>query len=538
MSGKAKIVVVDDDATMREALRETLAGEGYAVLAVDNAIQAIAELEKQEADLVLADLTLPRVSGLELLDSIRRQWPGLEVIVITGQGSIETAVDAIKRGAYHYVTKPFTPDEIIHLVGQALERRRLVHRKERLEEEVSLLRGAHQLVGQSEPMRRINEIIQTTAGSDATVLVQGESGTGKEIIANAIHAQSRRTRGPLVKMNCAAVPETLLESELFGHEKGAFTGADRRRIGHFEQADGGTLFLDEVCEMHPRLQAKFLRALQEREVERLGGSATIPVDVRIIAATNRDLQKALEEGVLREDLYYRLNVILLRVPPLRERMDDVQMLAMHFLRKYAAREHSAMSSISDEAQEVLISYSWPGNVRELENAIERAVVLGKGEQLRAQDLPPQVHREREAEDVARLERIDDAVVPQPRGGIGGVRLLLVLGEDRRRERRLRLGRQRLALGGELLALDGEQGRRRLLTTHHRDARVRPGEEEPRSVRATAHRVVPRAMRRTDDDGQLRHLRGRDGVHHLGAILRDAAALVLLADHEAGDVLQE
>src|SRR5213076_2290620 len=321
MSGKAKIVVVDDDATMREALRETLAGEGYAVLAVDNAIQAIAELEKQEADLVLADLTLPRGSGLELLDSVRRQWPGIEVIVITGQGSIETAVDAIKRGAYHYVTKPFTPDEIIHLVGQALERRRLVHRKERLEEEVSLLRGAHQLVGQSEPMRRINEIIQTAAGSDATVLVQGESGTGKEIIANAIHAQSRRTRGPLVKMNCAAVPETLLESELFGHEKGAFTGADRRRIGRFEQADGGTLFLDEVCEMHPRLQAKFLRGLQEREIERLGSS--IPIDVRIIAATNRDLKQALDEGVLREDLYYRLNVILLHVPPLRERMDDV-----------------------------------------------------------------------------------------------------------------------------------------------------------------------------------------------------------------------
>jgi len=392
MSAKARILVVDDDATMREALRDTLGTEGYSVHTAENAIQAIAELEKQEADLVLADLTLPRVSGLELLDSVRRHWPGLEVIVITGQGSIETAVDAIKRGAYHYITKPFTPDEILHLVGQALERRRLVHRKERLEEELSLVRGVHQLVGQSDPMRRIHEVIQTAAGSDATVLIQGESGTGKEIIANAIHAQSRRSRGPLVKMNCAAVPETLLESELFGHEKGAFTGADRRRIGRFEQADGGTLFLDEICEMHPRLQAKFLRALQEREIERLGGTGTIPVDVRIIAATNRDLQKALEEGVLREDLYYRLNVILLRVPPLRERMDDVQMLAMHFLRKYAAREHSSMSSISDEAQEVLISYAWPGNVRELENAIERAVVLGKTEQLRAQDLPPQVHR--------------------------------------------------------------------------------------------------------------------------------------------------
>src|SRR5438874_6042323 len=389
---KARILGVDDDLLMREALRDTLSAEGHEVQAVESAAQAMAELERQEWDIVLADLSLPRVSGLELLDRIKRSWPTTEVIVITGQGSIATAVDAIKRGAYHYLTKPFTAEEIIHLVRQALERRQLVDRKERLEEELSQVRGAHQLVGQSEALRRVRQMIQTAGGSEATVLIEGESGTGKEIIANAIHAQSKRSRGPLVKMNCAAVPETLLESELFGHEKGAFTGADRRRIGRFEQADGGTLFLDEICEMHPRLQAKFLRALQEREIERLGSSATIPVDTRIIAATNRDLQKALEEGLLREDLYYRLNVILLRVPALRERMDDVQMLAMHFLRKYAAREHSSMSSIAEEALNVLLSYSWPGNVRELENAIERAVVLGKGDQLRAQDLPPQVHR--------------------------------------------------------------------------------------------------------------------------------------------------
>ena len=392
MDTRARILVVDDNVTMRDSLRDTLGSEGYAVQAVENAIQAIAELERQEVDLVLADLSLPRVSGLELLDRVKKSWPGVEVIVITGQGSIATAVDAIKRGAYHYVTKPFTADEILHLVGQALERRLLVHRKERLEEELSLARGVHQLVGQSEPIQKIRAIIQTAAGSEATVLIQGESGTGKEIIANAIHAQSKRARGPLVKMNCAAVPETLLESELFGHEKGAFTGADRRRIGRFEQADGGTLFLDEVCEMHPRLQAKFLRALQEREVERLGSSTPIPVDVRIIAATNRDLKKALEEGVLREDLYYRLNVILLQVPGLRERMDDVPILAMHFLRKYAARESSVMTGISEEAMNVLLSYSWPGNVRELENAIERGLVLGQGDRLQSQDLPPQVHR--------------------------------------------------------------------------------------------------------------------------------------------------
>src|SRR5581483_300416 len=392
MRGKGRLLVVDDEPTICDALRAGLATDGYAVQAVENAIQAIAELEKQEVDVVLADLSLPRVSGLELLDRVKRSWPATEVIVITGQGSIATAVDAIKRGAYHYITKPFTADEILHLVGQALERRRLVNRKERLEEELSQARGVHQLVGQSEAVQRIRSIIQTAAGSEATVLIQGESGTGKEIIANAIHAQSKRSRGPLVKMNCAAVPETLLESELFGHEKGAFTGADRRRIGRFEQADGGTLFLDEVCEMHPRLQAKFLRAIQEREIERLGSSTTVPVEVRIIAATNRELQQALDEGALREDLYYRLNVILLHVPPLRERMDDVPILGMHFLRKYAAREGSSMSGISDEAMNVLLSYSWPGNVRELENAIERAVVLGHGERLRPQDLPPQVHR--------------------------------------------------------------------------------------------------------------------------------------------------
>ena len=392
MDSKARILVVDDNITMRESLRDTLGTEGFRVQIVENAIQGIAELERQEFELVLADLSLPRVSGLELLDRVKKSWPSIEVIVITGQGSIATAVDAIKRGAYHYVTKPFTADEIIHLVTQALERRHLVNRKERLEEELSQARGVHQLVGQSEPIERIRQTIQTAAGSEATVLIQGESGTGKEIIANAIHAHSKRAHGPLVKMNCAAVPETLLESELFGHEKGSFTGADRRRIGRFEQADGGTLFLDEVCEMHPRLQAKFLRALQEREIERLGSSTAIPVDVRIIAATNRDLQKALAEGVLREDLYYRLNVILLPVPPLRERMDDVPILAMHFLRKYVARESSAMSAISEDALNVLLSYSWPGNVRELENAIERAVVLGQGDRLRVQDLPTQVHR--------------------------------------------------------------------------------------------------------------------------------------------------
>ena len=392
MDIRARILVVDDNVTMRESLRDTLAAETQRVLCVENAIQGIAELEKQEFDVVLADLSLPRVSGLELLDRVKKSWPSTEVIVITGQGSIATAVDAIKRGAYHYVTKPFTADEILHLVGQALERRRLVHRKERLEEELSQARGVHQLVGQSEPLQRIRQIIQTAAGSEATVLIQGESGTGKEIIANAIHAQSKRARGPLVKMNCAAVPETLLESELFGHEKGAFTGADRRRIGRFEQADGGTLFLDEVCEMHPRLQAKFLRGLQEREIERLGSSTPIPVDVRIIAATNRDLKQALDEGVLREDLYYRLNVILLHVPPLRERMDDVPILAMHFLRKYAAREGAAMAGIADDAMSMLLGYSWPGNVRELENAVERGVVLGQGDRLRAADLPPQVGR--------------------------------------------------------------------------------------------------------------------------------------------------
>jgi two-component system response regulator HydG len=393
MRSRGRILVVDDDPGTREALRAGLASEGHTVATADNSIQAIAELDKREFDVVLADLTLPRVSGLELLDHVKKTAPTIEVIVITGQGSIATAVDAIKRGAYHYVTKPCAADEILHLVSQALERRRLVDRKEHLEAELSLARGVHQLVGQSDPIQRIRDLVQIAAGSEATVLIQGESGTGKEIIANAIHTQSKRARGPLVKMNCAAVPDTLLESELFGHEKGAFTGADRRRIGRFEQAAGGTLFLDEVCEMHPRLQAKFLRTLQEREIERLGSSVSFPVDVRIIAATNRDLQKAIAEGILREDLYYRLNVILLEVPPLRAHMDDVPILAMHFLRRYAAREGTTKTGITDAAMAALLGFSWPGNVRELENAIERAVVLGPGAEIRVEDLPPSVHQQ-------------------------------------------------------------------------------------------------------------------------------------------------
>jgi DNA-binding NtrC family response regulator len=391
MSATGRILAVDDDPLMREALHDALAAEGHTVRTVETALAAVAELERGEIDLVLADLSLPRMSGLELLDKVKRSWPQTEVIVVTGKGSIATAVDAIKRGAYHYVTKPFAPDEILHLVAQALERRLLRSRQDRLEAELSQARGVHQLVGQSSPIAHIRQLVQTAAGSDATVLLQGESGTGKEIIANAIHAHSKRAAGPLVKMNCAAVPETLLESELFGHEKGAFTGADRRRIGRFEQADGGTLFLDEVVELHPRLQAKFLRALQEREIERLGGQGPRTVDVRIIAATNRDLTQAVAEGLLREDLYYRLNVILLRVPPLRERLDDVPILAMHFLRKYAAREGLTMTGIAAAAQARLMSYAWPGNVRELENAIERAVVLGRGPELRLADLPPQLH---------------------------------------------------------------------------------------------------------------------------------------------------
>jgi DNA-binding NtrC family response regulator len=391
MSATGRILAVDDDPLMREALHDALAAEGHTVRTVETALAAVAELERGEIDLVLADLSLPRMSGLELLDKVKRSWPQTEVIVVTGKGSIATAVDAIKRGAYHYVTKPFAPDEILHLVAQALERRHLRSRQDRLEAELSQARGVHQLVGQSSPIAHIRQLVQTAAGSDATVLLQGESGTGKEIIANAIHAHSKRAAGPLVKMNCAAVPETLLESELFGHEKGAFTGADRRRIGRFEQADGGTLFLDEVVELHPRLQAKFLRALQEREIERLGGQGPRTVDVRIIAATNRDLTQAVTEGLLREDLYYRLNVILLRVPPLRERLDDVPILAMHFLRKYAAREGLTMTGIAAAAQARLMSYAWPGNVRELENAIERAVVLGRGPELRPADLPPQLH---------------------------------------------------------------------------------------------------------------------------------------------------
>ena len=384
---KARILGVDDDLLMREALRDTLSAEGHEVQAVESAALAMAELEKQEWDIVLADLSLPRVSGLELLDRIKRSWPTTEVIVITGQGSIATAVDAIKRGAYHYLTKPFTAEEIIHLVHQALERRRLVDRKERLEEELWQARGVHQLVGQSEALRRVRQMIQTAGGSEATVLIEGESGTGKEIIANAIHAQSKRSRGPLVKMNCAAVPETLLESELFGHEKGAFTGADRRRVGRFEQAEGGTLFLDEVCEMQPRLQAKFLRALQDREVTPLGSSRPIAVDVRLIAATNQDLEAAVRAGRFREDLYYRLRVVELVIPPLGERREDVPLLVDHFLKEAAKRFHRDVKPLTGDALRACVGREWKGNVRELRSAIERALLLAPGAEITLADLP-------------------------------------------------------------------------------------------------------------------------------------------------------
>jgi len=386
-----KILITEDDEDLAFVIREALVRQGYEAEVAPTAGALLDRLKASQYDLILLDVRLPDMDGLDAIPRVRDLAPETPIIVMTAHGTRQIAINAITRGAYDFFTKPLKMAEFQVVVARALDRRRLQMQVRALREGQAA-GGFEDLIGKSEALKRVLDMAQRAAPTDLTVLIQGESGTGKEIIANAIHAQSKRARGPLVKMNCAAVPETLLESELFGHEKGAFTGADRRRIGRFEQADGGTLFLDEVCEMHPRLQAKFLRGLQEREIERLGSSTPIPVDVRIIAATNRDLQQALQEGTLREDLYYRLNVILLHVPPLRERMDDVPILAMHFLRKYAAREGAAMAGIADEAMNVLLGYSWPGNVRELENAVERGVVLGQGEKLRAADLPPQVAR--------------------------------------------------------------------------------------------------------------------------------------------------
>ncbi|MEW6542124.1 MAG: sigma-54 dependent transcriptional regulator [Nitrospirota bacterium] len=387
----AKILVVDDDAVARDLLVEALRKEGYGVESVADGHEAIRRGRETKFDLVLTDMRMGAVDGMTVLREFKQFSPETSTVLLTAFGSMEGAIEAIKQGAYDYLAKPFKKEEIKLVVRRALEHNRLVRENTRFREELREREGRSQLVGSSPPMLEVYKLVARVAGGKSTVLLEGESGTGKELIAHAIHANSPRRDRAFVPVNCAALPETLLESELFGHEKGAFTGAVGAKPGLFETADGGTLFLDEIGDVGSSVQVKLLRVIQDQEVRRVGGTGASKVDVRIIAATHRNLEALVKEGRFREDLFYRLNVVRIVLPPLRERREDVPMLAHHFLQKFSAGSAPIMGFVP-ETLALLQRYRWPGNVRELENVIERAVSLSHGPLIMPDDLPEAVRR--------------------------------------------------------------------------------------------------------------------------------------------------
>ena len=390
MAEPATLLVADDDPGLRESLERTLTREGYRVVLASDGRAALERVQAGGVDLIVTDLRMPGLTGLELLRAAKAIMPDVDVILLTAFGTVEEAVKAMKDGAYDFLTKPFRREQLIKLVDKALERRDLIEQNKALKKQLEDIRAKGQMIGSSPSFRRMLTLVEQVADSSATILIQGESGAGKELVARTVHERSGRRNGPFVAVNCAALPETLLESELFGYEKGAFTGAAGRKDGRFELANGGTLFLDEVADLSLVTQPKILRMLQEGEFERLGGTRTIQVDVRIVAATNQDLADMVKERRFREDLYYRLNVITVRVPPLRERHEDIRLLAQHYLRVYAAKNGRTLDGFSNEALERLESYAWPGNVRELENLIERTVLLARKDRIDAEDLPEEV----------------------------------------------------------------------------------------------------------------------------------------------------
>jgi two-component system, NtrC family, response regulator HydG len=390
MSSRATLLVADDDPGLRESLERTLSREGYRVILASDGRAGLERVQAGGVDLILTDLKMPGLTGLELLRAAKALAPDVDVILLTAFGTVEEAVRAMKDGAYDFLTKPFRREQLLKLIDKALERRSLIRENRALQQQLDDLRAKGQLLGGSPVFRRMLTLVEQVADSSATVLIQGESGTGKELVARTIHERSARRTGPFIAVNCAALPETLLESELFGYERGAFTGAAGRKEGRFELADGGTLFLDEVADLSLVTQPKILRVLQEGEFERLGGTRTLRVDVRIVAATNQEVARMVREKRFREDLYYRLNVITVHVPPLRDRYEDIPLLAQHFLRIYAAKNNRKLEGFSEEAMGRLEAYAWPGNVRELENVVERAVVLAREARIDAGDLPAEV----------------------------------------------------------------------------------------------------------------------------------------------------
>jgi DNA-binding NtrC family response regulator len=384
----AKVLVVDDEPALRRSLARLLLSRGMHVVTADDGAAAIGLLKEQHVDVALIDLMMPHVNGLELLDHIKANHGGVEVILMTAFGDVETAVRAVRAGAYHFLTKPFrSNDEVVLTVAKAAERRRLLDHAAKLERRLEQMEKFGELIGNSPRMQEVYRLSTGVAATSSTVLILGESGTGKELTARAIHQHSPRAERPFVAVNCSAIPVDLVESELFGHVRGAFTGATATREGLFEAANTGTIFLDEVGDLPPLAQVKLLRVLQEGEIKRVGANETRIVDVRVVAATNVDLRNRIVEGAFREDLFYRLNVVAIFLPPLRERRDDIALLAYHFLRKYAARAGRNVQKISPEAMQILESHPWPGNVRELENAIEYSLVFCRGDEILVENLP-------------------------------------------------------------------------------------------------------------------------------------------------------
>lgn len=401
---KEKILIADDDDSLRWVLKKAFEKKGYRVFAVPKGKDCIRALETREYGLALVDIMMPDMNGLDIMETAKKKGIDTEFVIMTAQNTMKNAIEAMKRGSYDYITKPFDIDEVEIIARKALKSRRLA-------KEVTNLRGelreryevGTNIIGKSPLMQKIYKTIGKISGSDVTILIQGESGTGKELIAKAIHYNSDRSGMPFVAVNSAAIPVELLESELFGHEKGAFSGAVNKKPGKFELADSGTLFLDEIGDMSVDLQMKLLRAIQEKEIDRVGGTSPIKVDVRIIAATNRDLLSAIKEGKFREDLYYRLNVISLKLPPLRKRAEDISLLVDFFLERFAEKMNSEKKIISDKARKSLVNYSWPGNVRELENVIRRTVVLSASSTIFPEDLPSKIRDGSESS----VERCDD-----------------------------------------------------------------------------------------------------------------------------------
>jgi DNA-binding NtrC family response regulator len=397
------ILVVDDEKGQREILNTILQKEGYRIVDVPGGREAQEQLAKDEFDLILTDLKMQGMSGMELMEKILVENPQQCVVMMTAHGTIDSAVEAMKKGAFDYLEKPLERDDLLITIQRALEHVALLRENKILHKKLEEVQGVPNIIGEHPKIKEVFRIISKIASTNSTVLVYGESGTGKELVARAIHDRSLRKNRPFFAINCAAIPDTLMESELFGHEKGSFTGASSRELGLFEAADGGTVFLDEIGEMNVAMQAKLLRAIQEKEIRRVGGKLNIPVDVRIISATNKDLEAEIKKSLFREDLYYRLNVLRINLPPLRERGSDIVALAEFFVQKYGNASGISMKGISKPALKLLMNYPWPGNVRQLESIIERGVLMAESDYIQPEDLPAEVHEEAAAGGRLRFE---------------------------------------------------------------------------------------------------------------------------------------